>query len=166
MGRYNCALWYSVCRAFGRRTKQILAYSARRQDGYKEREKPIMKNRIHSFLFLLLVPGFAMPAMADERPDHFEGKQAETLEQALANFSEYNAKLDALLAQETLSATDLGRIHELTYTLENALAKINAEFSELAENLEEIHMASEAADAETVKSRGRIYLNTATKVVK
>ncbi|MCS3904541.1 hypothetical protein J2T55_002580 [Methylohalomonas lacus] len=125
-----------------------------------------MKNRIHSFLFLLLVPGFAMPAMADERPDHFEGKQAETLEQAVAHFSEYNDKLATLLAQDTLSAADLGRIHELTYTLENALAKINAELSGLAPTLEEIHVASETADAETVKSRGRIYLNTATKVVK
>lgn len=122
-------------------------------------------NKFTHFSVFLIALALIQPAMADERPDHFEGQQAATLEQALANFSEYNDKLDALLAQETLSAAELGRIHELTYTLENALEKIRHELAGLAETLEQIHVASETADAETVKSRGRIYLDTATKVV-
>lgn len=61
---------------------------------------------------------------AEERPDHFKGKPSETLEQAVANFSEYNGKLADLLAKDALSPQDLHQVHELTYTLENALEKI------------------------------------------
>lgn len=109
--------------------------------------------------------GFTPLAPADERPDHFEGKPAETLEQAVVNFTEYNTKLKELLAQETLSPQDLHEVHQLTYTLENALAKINTEFAGLEKTLEAIHVASESADAKTVKTQGRAYLDTAGKVI-
>ena len=39
-------------------------------------------------------------AQADERPDHYKGKAADTLQQAVANFSEYNQKLNTLLKAE------------------------------------------------------------------
>lgn len=94
---------------------------------------------------------------AADRIDHYKGKQSETLAQAVANFTEANQRLAGLLEGE-VSNSDIGVIHELTYTLENALEKINSELDSLAEVLEEVHVASEKADRETVKSRGKAYL--------
>lgn len=106
----------------------------------------------------------ALPALADERPDHYAGEPSETLEQALSNFSEYNDKLDKILSKDELSATDLNEVHQLTYTLENALEKIRSEYADLAEVLEEVHIASETTDSDSVKSKGQDYLETANKV--
>jgi|SRR5690554_957578 len=98
----------------------------------------------------------ALPAMA-HRVDHFEGKPAETLNDALSSFSEYNRLLEERLSGE-LSDDDLATIHQLTYTLENALEKINQELSELAEVLEEVHVASENFDREALVAPATEYL--------
>lgn len=115
---------------------------------------------------LVAALAFSQPTLADPRPNHFEGKPAETLEQAVANFSQYNDELAAILTEDTLDAKALHEVHQLTYTLENALEKINAEFTTLAETLEAVHVASETADEKTVKSQGKQYLETAKKIVK
>ena len=51
---------------------------------------------------LLVAPvialGLSGAAHADERPDHFEGERAATLDEALAHLSTYNAQLQAILA--------------------------------------------------------------------
>lgn len=112
----------------------------------------------------LLALSLIAPVSASERPEHFEGKPSETLEQALANFSEYNGKLAEVLAQESLSPKDLQKVHKLTYTLENALEKIRAELGGLADTLEEIHLASETADSDTVRESGKAYLDTSRKI--
>ncbi|MBL1376924.1 DUF6746 family protein [Zobellella iuensis] len=106
-----------------------------------------------SALSLLL----AANLQAETRPDHYQGEPAETLEQAVANFSEYNAKLAELLAGE-LTPAALNEVHQLTYTLENALAKINEETATLAQTLEEVHIASESNQPQVVKDRGQAYL--------
>jgi len=100
-----------------------------------------------------------------ERPDHFRGKPAETLSDAVANFSEYNQKLSTIVAQNDLTPADMVKVHELTYTLENALKKISSELAELAETLEEVHVASERLEAETVKTQGQKYLKTAGEII-
>ena len=101
------------------------------------------------------------PAMAQDRPDHFEGKSPETLSQALEYFSEYNAKVAELLAKDELDIHDLAAIHELTYTLENSLEKTRDELAELAEVLEDLHVATETADYEGARTHGRAYLEKA-----
>ncbi|MAT50675.1 MAG: hypothetical protein CMK32_05775 [Porticoccaceae bacterium] len=108
----------------------------------------------------------SVPVFADDRPGHYEGEPAETLEQAVANFSEYNRRLEAILGQGELSSRDLHEVHQLTYTLENALEKLREEMEDLAEVLEEVHLASENADPETVKSKGRDYLETSRQVIR
>ncbi|BAZ93694.1 hypothetical protein TspCOW1_13240 [Thiohalobacter sp. COW1] len=108
----------------------------------------------------------SVPAFADDRPGHYEGEPAETLEQAVANFSEYNRRLETILGQGELSSRDLHEIHQITYTLENALERLEEEVEELAEVLEEVHLASENADAETVQSKGRDYLETSRQIIK
>lgn len=108
---------------------------------------------------LLGALALATPVLADERPDHFEGEPSPTLEAALANLAEYNARLATLVDQDNLSAGELHQVHELTYTLENALERLDSERARLAELLEEVHQASERADVDTVKASGRAYLD-------
>ena len=116
-----------------------------------------------SFLFAapLLALGLSGAAHADERPDHFEGEKSDTLEPALSNLSSHNAQLEAILARDELGPDDTARIHELTYTLENALARIRSEVERLEETLEDVHVASERYEVETVRARGREYLKGA-----
>ena len=108
---------------------------------------------------------FAGAALADERPDHYKGKPSETLEQAVANFSEYNRKLQTLLAAE-LTPLAMVEIHELTYSIEVALEKIHAETGKLKDVLEEVHVASEHMDTATAKDRGNAYIKAAQTLVK
>ncbi len=121
-----------------------------------------------SLLSLILAAGFlAQPALADsERPHHYKGEPSETLEQAVKNFSEYNTRLEAALAEEPLDLAKLDAIHQLTYTLENALDKIKADLGELSETLEAVHKASEHGDAETAKREGANYLRVSRTLVK
>lgn len=90
--------------------------------------------------------------------EHFQGKEAESLVQAVSNFNKGNQRLEKLLSQDTLSAADLAAIHELTYTLENALAKINTDLDQLALTLEELHLGSEDNDSVRVKKEGDKYM--------
>lgn len=117
-------------------------------------------------LSALITLASAPAALAEKRPDHLTGLPAKTLTQAVANFSEANAQLDALIKQKTLTAQDLHQVHQLTYTLENALRKISAELTVLAGTLEAVHAASERADSVTVKTQGKAYLESARQVVK
>lgn len=119
-----------------------------------------------SMLFAGTVVALSLSGAAHaERPDHFQGKPADTLSEAVANFSEYNEKLSAILAQDNIEPADMGTVHELTYTLESALEKIQSELAELAETLEDVHVASERLDTESVKTQGRKYLQTAREII-
>lgn len=113
---------------------------------------------------LLVVAGCSgLTAFASERPDHFEGEPADTIEQALANFSEYNARLATLLEKGQLTMADLAQIHQLTYTLENALERIDDDLDNLAETLETLHLSSETADIEAARRNAEAYLNDARR---
>lgn len=104
-------------------------------------------------------------AVADDRPDHFKGEPAPTLEAAVANFSTYNQQLAVLLSQDALSPQDLAKVHELSYSLENALEKIDTEVEAMAVTLEEVHQGSETNDPERVQENGAIYLEAAQTLV-
>ncbi|MCE8021689.1 hypothetical protein HOP51_16455 [Halomonas sp. MCCC 1A11036] len=115
---------------------------------------------------LLIAPGYSQAqTQAGSSPAHFKGEPAETLSQAVANFSEYNQRLAELLVQDELSLTDLGTVHELTYTLENALEKIQEEVEAMTHILEEVHQGSETGDFEHVQSNGAAYLEAAQTLV-
>jgi hypothetical protein len=107
----------------------------------------------------------AFASGAGEKYEHFKGKPSETLPEAVQNFSEYNAKLEAILNGE-VSDNSMHDVHELTYTLENALAKISEELAALAEKLEEVHLASERMDRDAVVRHGRDYLTVSRQIVK
>lgn len=112
----------------------------------------------------LLIPALGLLCFAtavqadDDRPEHFEGKRAQTLEQALENLREYNAKLSAIVERDELTDSEMAEVHRLSYTLENALERIEDEVDELAEVLEEVHVASEEMDRDTVRERAPAYL--------
>ncbi len=111
-------------------------------------------------LSFLLLPN----AQAESRPGHYKGHPADTLQQAVTNFSEYNDKLATLLAGDLTPAT-LSEVHQLTYTLENALQKINEEASDLTDILEEVHLASESNQPAVVKERGEAYLEVSRTLI-
>lgn len=105
-------------------------------------------------------------SMADEKPGHFKGKPSETLEQAVSNFSEYNHKLETFLKKDTLSPQEMQQVHELTYTLENAIEQMNISLAQLAMTLEAVHVGSETGDVESVKTQGLHYLDIARQFIK
>lgn len=107
----------------------------------------------------------ALPVLAEDRPDHFQGKPSETVEEALAVLNKHNLRLEALVEKDTLTPQEVAEVHQLTYTLENALETIANEHDRVAELLEEVHVASEANDAATVSRSGREYLERAQKLV-
>ncbi|MDM7858363.1 DUF6746 family protein [Thiopseudomonas acetoxidans] len=124
-----------------------------------------MKN-IFTIAGLTIGLAFASVTFADEeRVQHFKGLPAPDLATAVANFSEYNTRLEAKLASK-LTDEDLAEIHVLTYTLENALEKIEDELEELAETLEEVHVASETFDREKLKKNGDVYLQVSRTIIK
>ncbi|MEA3639294.1 MAG: DUF6746 family protein [Lamprobacter sp.] len=99
----------------------------------------------------------------DGRP-HFSGKTADSAKEALQHLREGNEALEDYLDDDGIAAADLAHIHELTYTLENALAKLQASLSRMAATLEEIHLASEKGDADIVLESGREYLSMADEL--
>ena len=107
---------------------------------------------------LLSINACIANSFAEERPDHFSGKPADTLVEALVNFNEGNAILRKLLTGE-VSPEDLGEIHQLSYTLENALGKINEEYKTLAILLEQIHLGSETGKTVAVKGNAKAYFD-------
>ena len=120
-----------------------------------------MKKLITASILLASTASFAHHH--GDRPDHYEGKPSESLEQALANFAETNARIAEILAQDELTVTDLATIHELTYTLENALERMDEEYDLMQAQLEELHLASEGADIEHARKLGQTYLENAKR---
>jgi hypothetical protein len=105
-------------------------------------------------------------AMADDdRADHYGGEPAPTLAAALGNLAEYNQRLATLLQSPTLAPADLHEVHRLTYTLENALQRLDDELEGMAESLEAVHLASEAQDEATVRTQGRAYLESSGRLL-
>jgi len=125
-----------------------------------------MHNPFRLFVAAVAISLSAASWADSDRPAHARGEPSETLEQAVSNLSEYNGKLDTLLAKGELNAQDLHEVHMLTYTLENALQKIQADLEETAAVLEEVHIASETNKPEVVKEKGQVYLQSTRTLVK
>ncbi len=112
---------------------------------------------------LLLLPLFSalsLPLVADDSVDHYAGKPSETLAEAVKNFTEGNARLRELLSGEVTNQ-DMADIHEVSYTLENAVAKLQRELNVLAVVLEDVHLASESFNQNTVSASGKAYMDIA-----
>ena len=100
---------------------------------------------------------------ADEA-EHYEAKASETFAEAVANFNEYNALVAEILEKEDLTFADMEQVHEYTYTIEVALAKMNEVLAELPATLEEVHLSSEGDDAAAFRENANAYLDTALEL--
>ena len=103
-------------------------------------------------------------AQADD-VEHFEGEPSRTVAEAWENLETGNAELQSLISGE-LSPLEMAEVHEITYTLENALARLAEAQETGAVNLEEVHLASERNDTETVRSNGEAYLEAISGIVR
>jgi hypothetical protein len=92
---------------------------------------------------------------------HYKGKDINTVEEAIAALQEYNLKLKAMLEAEELKPQDMGKIHEMTYTMENALKLLEGSLKITQRNLEELHLSSERMETEKAKIYGGLYLEGA-----
>lgn len=117
-----------------------------------------LKTWIASASAALLLFGTAAQA-DDDRPAHFKGEVVSSWSQAHEVLNQYNQELASLLAQDTLTPQDGAKVHQLTYSLENALEYMENTIEELAVQLEEVHLASEKNISEAMKSTGAIYLD-------
>ena len=132
----------------------------------KKIKKP---NAIFTLVFLKLPFIFAvfcalvMPlaVYADDRPGHYSGKPVQDLAQAREFLQQYNQELAAIVNNELLTPVDLNNIHQLTYTLENALEKMASDLALTQAALEALHKASEANATQQVKALAQTYLQQA-----
>lgn len=108
---------------------------------------------------------FGAHSFAEERVEHFKGLPSPDLATAVKNFSEYNELLAQQLNGE-LTPQALADIHQLTYTLEIALEKINQEMAALADTLEEVHVASETSAPEKLVEEGKKYMQAVAELKK
>lgn len=115
-------------------------------------------NAIARTIVFTLATCLSAGALADERIKHAKGLPSPTLAEAVANLDSHNAKLAELLNQP-LTPQRMDEAHLLSYTLENALKRINTDLADIAESLEAMHIASETNDPETVKRQGQAYLD-------
>ena len=105
--------------------------------------------------------GLALPATAEDDVDHYAAKPSETLEQAMDNFVTYNRRMEEVLAREPLTVQDMEEVHQLTYTIEEALAKINEELAALPVVLEEVHLSSEGDNPAKLRGVAEAYMEKA-----
>ncbi|TDP28364.1 hypothetical protein DEU29_1229 [Idiomarina aquatica] len=111
---------------------------------------------------LSATPLVSTSALADDderQYQHFKPEPAENLQQAIMNLSKYNAMLEEIVNGD-LSAEDMAKVHELTYTLEVALARLSKELDVATNSLEEVHLGSEQMNQQRVKGFGKDYLKT------
>lgn len=118
-----------------------------------------------SALAMAAALAFSTTSFATERPEHFKGLPSPDLASAVKNFSEYNDLLAEKLNGE-LTSLALMEIHQLTYTLEVALEKINDEMKALADTLEEVHIASETSAPEKLTEEGKKYMQVVSELKK
>lgn len=121
--------------------------------------------RIIRFLIIIAVITFTSYSLAEQDYKHAKGLPAETLAEAIKNYDQYNTKLADLLEQQ-LTPETMHEIHMLSYTLENALERIDVELTQHRDDLERIHKASEHMNADELIAYGNKYFATSSTLRK
>ena len=98
----------------------------------------------------------------ESRVQHYAGEQISSLKQAQKVIKHGHKELRKLQKSD-LSNTDIDRIHELTYSLENAYAYMLAHHQQVTVLLEALHLASETFDPVDVQQKATNYLNEAAR---
>jgi hypothetical protein len=105
---------------------------------------------------------FSAQIHSEEKYSHFPAIASTDLPNALCNINAYNEKLSAILSQSALTAQDMVKVHELTYTLENAVNYLKASLEQASIDLEKVHKASEILNERTIIKSGKRYLDSTT----
>lgn len=91
-----------------------------------------------------------MPPAGAERIHHYEGDVMENAEAATKALHAKVAEIDEILKADKLEVAQLEHIHEISYTLENAIDKLRAEkagdeatLDTIDEAIQAVHFASE-----------------------
>ena len=95
---------------------------------------------------------------------HYKAKPAPNLQAAVENLRAYNQKLEAHLNQE-MTVENMEKIHQLSYTLENALKRMDKDLASIANVLEGMHLASEARNEEKVQGNAETYLENVSMIL-
>lgn len=113
-------------------------------------------------LFLVV----SMPSFAEDEQQyqHFKPEPSDNLHQAIKNLTKYNAQLEKIVEGD-MPPKDMAKVHELTYTLEVALARLSKELDIAANSLEEVHLGSEQMNKQRVEGFGKSYLETLNHVL-
>lgn len=80
-----------------------------------------MKQFLLSVMVVGCVGGYAPWAFAEDRVEHYEGQAVADQAEAVKSLDTHNAQIIERLKNETLSAADLEKIHEISYSLETAV---------------------------------------------
>lgn len=99
-----------------------------------------------------------------EDVQHYAPEPSATFAEAVANFNEYNALMVEVLKADPMTVADMERVHELTYTIEIALAKMLETLETLPVTLEEVHLASEGDNPARLRGVAAVYLETAMEL--
>jgi len=100
----------------------------------------------------------------EERVEHFEGKEVGSKQEAVTILRDYNARLEDKLSGE-LTPEKMNSIHKISYTMENALAKLDGDLDGAAQSLERMHLASERMETDAVKRHAQAYLHVMPSVL-
>ncbi|MFK7839098.1 MAG: DUF6746 family protein [Bdellovibrionales bacterium] len=92
----------------------------------------------------------------DAKLDHYESTKFDTKEDALTGLIATSNEMAAIAAAAELDGTKMEKIHQISYTTENAVATLGAG-KELAAALEEVHLASEEHDPLDLKNKFIAY---------
>ena len=100
----------------------------------------------------------------DGHVQHYKPEPAPNLEAAVKNLREYNQKLEKHLNQE-MTVENMEKIHQLSYTLENALKRMDKDLDNIASVLEGMHLASEARKEDKVQGNAETYLKNMNMIL-
>jgi hypothetical protein len=123
-----------------------------------------MKNIKAITSMALLISLISLKSAASE-VNHFKGMPSPDLQSALCNLQKFDTQLKSITSKP-LTANDMAEIHQLTYTLEVALQKVQQELTVAAEELEKVHKGSETMAKEKVKKSAIEYLARTAKLTK
>lgn len=92
----------------------------------------------------------------EAKVDHYESKEFENKKDALEGLIATSNEMAHIAADAELDGTKMEKIHQISYTTENAVAKLDAG-KKLADALEEVHLASEEHDPSDLKNKFIAY---------
>lgn len=92
----------------------------------------------------------------EAKVEHYEAKEFANEKDAFAGLISTSKEMASIAADAELDVTKMEKIHQISYTTENAVAKLAAG-EKLAAALEEVHLASEEHDSADLKNKFIAY---------